>query len=282
MSPSIITHVYVPTQDGNYAIIRTTRHQCAPFATIIASIRIPSIRPSPVGEAFGIHTRLIRVIHALGALVEQFLSYAGATVTQDVPEIINRENRQRESITLVPDGEFERRIDVALLLVSPHVHEPLTLTVVGQAMHEPRVRVEVEHHRLVVGEDGGILLVCESVWMIAVRDELEEIHHVDEPNLEIGEIFTQKGGRRKRFLSRCVTTASHYDVWFLVGVRRSPIPDTNALGAMGDGVFHVEILQVDLLVSNNDVHVIRAPEAVIHCRKQTISIRRQVNADYLW
>nr|POF17461.1 hypothetical protein CFP56_12875 [Quercus suber] len=240
----------------------------APLSTVIpARVREASIRPGPVGETLGVHAGFIRIIHASSALVKQLLPRAAAAIAQDFRKVINGKNGQRETIGFVADRQFERSVDVAFLLVATDVHEVLALAVVRQAMHKPWVRVEVEHDGLVVGEDGGVLLARETVWMVAVGDELEEIDDIDESNFELGEMLTQQSRSRQRFLRRGVTAASHHDIWLLVGVGRSPFPDSNTLGTMRDCIFHVEILQMYLLVSHDDVHIIRTAEAMVHRRE---------------
>lgn len=45
--------------------------------------------------------------------------------------------------------------------------------------------------------------------------------------------------------------------------------------------FHVEELQMVLLVCDDDVHVVAASQTVVHCAQQAICIGRQVDADDL-
>src|ERR1700732_4004669 len=61
-------------------------------------------------------------------------------------------------------------------------------------------------------------------------------------------------------------------------VSRGPLPNSDSVGAMLDGRFHVEPLQRRLLSSNDDVYVVAAAEAVIGYGKEGVGIRRQVNA----
>ena len=61
-------------------------------------------------------------------------------------------HRQSKSVDLVLDGQFHRRIDVALLLVAADVEIIVVVPPISQAMDQPRVGMEIEDDRLVVGE----------------------------------------------------------------------------------------------------------------------------------
>ena len=54
-----------------------------------------------------------------------------------------------EAVDLVEDGELERRVDVALLLVAAHVDVVVVLAAVGELVDERGVGVEVEDDGLV-------------------------------------------------------------------------------------------------------------------------------------
>ena len=93
------------------------------------------------------------------------------------------------------------------------------------------------------------IAVGQAVRMLAGRLQLEEIDDVDEADLEVGELLAQQRGRRQSFLRRNVAGRGHDDVGFAGLVIAGPIPDADALGAMRDGVVHVQVLQVLLLVA---------------------------------
>ena len=57
-------------------------------------------------------------------------------------------------------------------------------------------------------------------------------------------------------MSRDVTTAGHDYIRLLAGVSAELWPDTDTLGAVLDGLFHVQILQMILLVCDNNVDVV--------------------------
>ena len=105
-----------------------------------------------------------------------------------------------------------------------------------------------------------------------------EVHHVDEADLEIGEVLTQQHHRRQRLLGGNVAGTGHHHVRLRpLVVARLP-PDADALGAMRDGLVHGHVLQVLLLVADDHVDVVGALEAMIGDAEQGIHIRRQVDA----
>lgn len=230
------------------------------------------IRPSPVSKLLRINSSLIRIILARNLLLEQLLPRRTALITQHGLQIIDRENSKRITIRLVTDQQLERRVDVALLLVSAHMHQVLTNALVGHAVHEPGVRVEVEHDGLVVGEDGGVLGCCQAVGVVAVWHELEEVDDVDEADFQLGEVLAQESGGGQGLLRWDVAAACHDEVGFGARVVGGPVPDADAFSAVGYGVFHVEELQVVLFVRYDDVDVVLAFEAVVHCREQTVAV----------
>src|SRR4029450_603472 len=61
-------------------------------------------------------------------------------------------DRETEAVDLVTNGQIERRVDVALLLVAAHVQVLVIGAPVGQPMDQPRISVEVEDNGLVRGE----------------------------------------------------------------------------------------------------------------------------------
>ena len=58
---------------------------------------------------------------------------------------------QTKTVRLVVHRQFHWRVDIALLLVSPHVQR-LVRAGISQTVNQPRVSVEIENDRLVGGE----------------------------------------------------------------------------------------------------------------------------------
>ena len=84
--------------------------------------------------------------------------------------------------------------------------------------------------------------------MVLAGLQFEKIHHVDETNLYVGELFPQQHCRGQRLLGRYVAGGGHHDIGFDTLVVTGPVPNTDALGAMLDSRIHIQVLQVQLLV----------------------------------
>ena len=67
---------------------------------------------------------------------------------------VNCVDRQAEAINLVVDGQLHWSVDVAFLLVTPHM-QSLVLSAVGQAVNQIWIAVEIENDRLVGSEQGS-------------------------------------------------------------------------------------------------------------------------------
>jgi hypothetical protein len=95
--------------------------------------------PSPVNIIIRILTSLICVVHSMSTCVEQVLASRRTLVAKNRLETVNSQDSQTVAIGLVADGKFERGINVALLLVTAHAHQLLTLTLVGHSVDQPGV-----------------------------------------------------------------------------------------------------------------------------------------------
>src|SRR6516165_10630316 len=99
-------------------------------------------RPLPIRDLRRIYAELVGVILTCDLLVEQGLASArpGHAETRHA---VDRVYSQAESIGLVLNGELQRCVDVALLLVAAHVNVVLMRPVVGEPVDQPGVGVEV-------------------------------------------------------------------------------------------------------------------------------------------
>src|SRR5271166_5293436 len=147
--------------------------------------RSPLERPLPVGDVQRVHAKFVRVARAIPLLVQQSLANTGPSGAQ-VASPIDRVGGKAETVGLVANGQFQWRVDVALLLVAAHVNIVLSGTAVGEAVYQPRIGVEIEDHRLMLGKQGCELAVRQPVRMLRVRHQLEQIHYIDEPDPELG------------------------------------------------------------------------------------------------
>lgn len=191
---------------------------------------------------------------------------------------VNCIHRQAISIRLVSNRQLERGIDVALLFVSPHMQVGGSRTLVGQTMNEEGIRVEVEYDGAIGGEDGAVLAIRETVRMIFVGYELKEIDDIDKAHLEVGNVFAEEGDGSKGFGRGNVTAGRHYDVGVGALVVGGPIPYTETFGAVLNCFFHVQKLEMVLLICNDNVDVVRAAEAVVGNGEKAVSVGWKVDA----
>ena len=73
--------------------------------------------PFPVRHVLGIGASLVSLGEGTRTLVHELLTGVGAPVAQ-VRHVVNGTDSQAEAVGVVPDGEFEGRVDVALLTVA--------------------------------------------------------------------------------------------------------------------------------------------------------------------
>lgn len=152
------------------------------------------------------------MILASNLLIPQCLPRRSSLVTQAL-DLINRQDSKTESIRLVPDRQFQRRIDIALLLVPTHMHQVLPGPRVSKAVHKPRVRVEAEHDRAIVRENRFVFCIRQAMRMVPIRLQLEQIHDVYKPDLQERQVLAEQRRRGKRFLRRHITARCDDDIW---------------------------------------------------------------------
>ena len=68
-------------------------------------------------------------------------------------------HRQIEAIDLVPHGEFERGINIAVFLIAAYVKVFVVGAAVSELVNQPGVAMKVENDRLVYGEQAVKVLV---------------------------------------------------------------------------------------------------------------------------
>src|SRR5579864_7386404 len=102
---------------------------------------------------------------------ESFLGVASDSL--QLRNSIDDVHSEAETVDVVVDRQFQRRVDASFLLVSTHVDIGEIRAPVSQAVNQLRVAVEVEHDRFIDREERIEFTVRESVWMFAGGLELE-------------------------------------------------------------------------------------------------------------
>jgi len=98
------------------------------------------------------------VVFACDLLVAQGFSNTGSG-DAETGHSVDGVNGQAEAVGLVANGQFQRRVDVALLLVASHVDVALARPAVSEPVDQPRIGVEVEDYRFVRSEEGFELVI---------------------------------------------------------------------------------------------------------------------------
>jgi hypothetical protein len=189
------------------------------------------VRPSPLPDLQRINPILIRTSLHLQLLIQQLLPHPRRLIMQ-ARDPINRIHRQTIPVRLIPDRQLERGVDVALLLVAANVQVEAAGPLVGQAVDEEGVGVEVEDDGAVGGEDGAVFAIREAVGMVDVGDELEEVDDVDEADFEGGDVFAEEGDGGEGFGGGDVAAGGHDDVGVGALVVGGPVPDSETFGAV--------------------------------------------------
>jgi len=151
----------------------------------MAARRSLSIGPLPGRDVGPVYAEPISMLFARDPLVGQFI--AEATRAQaHAGDAVDGVYGQGEAVGLVADGQLQRRVDVAVLLVAAHVDVVLARPPVGESVDQPRVSVEGKDHRPVRSEDGLEIAVRHAVRVFSAGQQLEQVHDVHDPDLHVG------------------------------------------------------------------------------------------------
>jgi hypothetical protein len=143
---------------------------------------------------------MVGIVLRLDLLVEQSLPRRTSLVAQR-RDLVDRIDCQTVPIRSVADGELQWGINVTFLPVSTHKHVVLTLTAICETVNQPRVRMEIEDARSVLGEDGLPLMCFETVRVLARINELEQVDDVDKADFEVREMCAQERSGSERLMS---------------------------------------------------------------------------------
>ena len=114
--------------------------------------------------------------------------------------------------------------------------------------------------------------------VFGIRHQFKQVKDVHEPDLRVGQVLAQQCGCGQGLHRRHVAAARHDHVGFGTLVIAGPIPDSGALRAVRDRRLHIQILQVDLLVRDDDVNVVDTAQAVVGDGQQAVGIGWQIDS----
>ena len=132
------------------------------------------------------------------------------------------------------------------------------MTAIGQLMNQRGVAVEREDDGLILGEQRVIIRIAQAVGMLAGGLELHQIHHIDDPHLDLRHILPEDRHRRQRFQCGGIAAAGHHHIRLLPCVIAGPLPDADALGAVLNGLLHGQPLGTGMLAGNQYIDIIPA------------------------
>ena len=220
---------------------------------------------------------LVDVLLVLDQLVLELLLQVDALVA-GLRQAVDGVHHEVEAVQVVQHRHVEGRGDGAFFLVAADVDVVVVGAAVGQPVDQPRIGMEGEDDRLVLGEELVEIHVAQPVRMLGLRLQLHEVDDVDHPDFQLGQMLAQDGDGGERLQRGHVAAAGHDHVGRDVLVVAGPLPDADALGAVLDGGVHRQPLRRRVFARDHDVDVMAAAQAVIHHRQQAVGIRRQIDA----
>jgi hypothetical protein len=95
---------------------------------------------------------LVRVTQAIELHVAESLLGVSANALQ-FWRAVDGVHGQAEAIDLIFDGQFHRRVDIALLFVPAHLKIVVICAPIRQFVNEPGITVEIEDYRAIHGKE---------------------------------------------------------------------------------------------------------------------------------
>ena len=111
--------------------------------------------------------------------------------------------------------------------------------------------------------------------------QAHEIHHIDHADLELRQVLPQNFHRSQRLDGGLCTAAGHDHIRLLALVVGGPLPDTQALGAVLDGLLHGEVLHSRVLGGHDHIDIVAAADTVVNAAEQAVGIGRQVQPHHI-
>src|SRR5208283_3405482 len=111
-----------------------------------------------------------------------------------------------EAIDLIVNCQLKRCVDIAVLLVSSHMHVGMVCAAVGKAVNQPGIAVEIKDYGLVDSKQTVEVSVTHTVRMFAIRLQPEQVNDVDKADFKIGKLGAQQCYCSQCFLGRYVSS----------------------------------------------------------------------------
>src|SRR6266567_492387 len=156
---------------------------CRVHLVCIAALAMQAT-PQPVADLRHILTMLRNVLLVLQEFVADRL-FGIRRAGSEPRDAVNDIGHEMEPVQIIQDRHIERRRRGAFFLVAAHVEIGMIGAAVGEPVNQPRVAMEGKDDRLVLGEQHIKLWIAQAVRVCTGWLELHEVHHVDDPDLQV-------------------------------------------------------------------------------------------------
>ena len=133
--------------------------------------------------------------------------------------------------------------------------------------------MEGEDHRLVGRKQLIEILILQTMGMLGLRLQHHQIHHVDDTDANIRDVFAQESHGGQRLKSWHVAGTGHDHVG-IADIVAGPSPNARTSGAVTNGRINVEPLPLRLFAGDDQIDVVAAAQTMIRHRQQAVCVGR--------
>jgi len=94
----------------------------------------------------------------------------------------------------------------------------------------------------------------------------EQIDDINKAQAEIGKFVPQQNARGQQLVRRYVPAAHENSIRLVPLIGAGPMPNPDPFDAMPDSLLFIELLKMKLLVGNDNIHVVGAPQTMVDDR----------------
>jgi len=123
--------------------------------------------------------------------------------------------------------------------------------------------MEVEDDRLVDREQRVEIAIREAIGMFSLWLQFEKINDIDKTNLQVWNFFPEKNRGRERLLCGNIARRGKNNIRLSPLVIAGLCPNADALGTVPYGCIEIQILQMQLLITDEHIYVVLAAQAMI-------------------
>ena len=196
------------------------RNRFLSFTELYIRLFIIWCMPLPVANLFQILTIFSDVLLVFYKLIVHLLDQIRSTVVK-LWQMHDRILYKVETVDLVLNSHIEWSCDRTFLLITMNRYV-LVVTTIGQLMDQCWVTMECKDYRLILCEDCIVLTVAQSMWMLMIRLQLEQIDYVDNADLKLWKLISKDSNCCHCLQCRCIATACHNDIRLLSFIVTSP------------------------------------------------------------